>query len=72
MYNALITDDRSRVTCMNKIQIKIRAQELCRIYLPSNQFMIKKRNDKIIEILMNEFQISRELAEECFNNCKEL
>ena len=41
-------------------QIKMKAHELCKDILPRDQDDISNRNQKIIEILMSEFDISEE------------
>ena len=51
--------------------IKDRAHQLCKKYL-ANQYTIKDRNEKIISILMEEFQIDREYATKCFLHNNEL
>lgn len=55
----------------DEIKIKMRAKELCRAY-KANQYTIKERNEKIISILMEEFNISRDYATECFLHNNEL
>lgn len=55
---------------VDKKEIKLRAHELCRQFL-ANRGSVKERNTFIIEKLMEEFNISRELAEECFNKNNE-
>ena len=52
-------------------KIKMRAHELCKEIIPKNQDDISNRNQKIIEILMSEFDISEELALECFRHNNE-
>ncbi len=52
-------------------QIKMKAHELCKDILPRDQDDISNRNQKIIEILMSEFDISEELALECFRHNNE-
>ena len=56
---------------LDERKIKIRAQELCRAY-SANQYTIGVRNEKIISILMDEFNIDRKYAEECFLHNNEL
>lgn len=55
----------------DEIVIKKRARELCKKY-PANQYTIKDRNEKIISILIEEFQIDREYATKCFLHNNEL
>lgn len=52
-------------------KIKMRAHELCKEIIPENQYEIPDRNNKIIEILTNEFDISEKLAEKCFRHNNE-
>lgn len=54
---------------MQEREIKERAKELCRNFSRCNQYQIKERNDKIIRILQNEFDIDYEYARKCFENC---
>lgn len=49
----------------------MRAHELCKEIIPENQYEIPDRNNKIIEILTNEFDISEKLAEKCFRHNNE-
>lgn len=53
-------------------KIKMRAHELCEEIIPKNQYEISDRNKKIIETLMSEFDISEELAWECFRHNNEI
>ena len=51
-------------------KIRLRAQELCRTHLPNSLKGISERNETIIEILMDEFDLSHEDAEYHFKNNK--
>lgn len=51
---------------MNKI--KNRIYNLLHQILPTNQYDIKFRNESIINMVCNEFNVSREIVEECFDN----
>lgn len=57
---------------LRKYKIRKRIQELCRAILPSNQYSIKQRNEKIIRQIMREFGISQENAEYHFKHNKDL
>lgn len=52
-------------------KIKMKAHELCKEVIPKNQYEISNRNQKIVEILMSEFDISETLAWECFTHNNE-
>lgn len=51
-------------------QIRERAEELCKIFAPSDAGNLNAGNEFIIMILMKEFSITREEAEEHFINNK--
>lgn len=55
----------------DEIRIKLRAQELCKEH-SANQYTVKERNEKIISILMKEFEIDEEHATKCFLYNKEV
>lgn len=50
------------------LQIKMRAKNLCREIRPQNQYDIRRRNEKILNTLMKEFEIDYDTAKACFEN----
>lgn len=53
-------------------EIKLRARELCKIYSAPVLEKINERNEKIIQILMKEFELTHEKAEYYFRHNNDL